>query len=94
MPSDAGRSALWGGVLTLYSKVVSPVGGAYQYAGLFKSLPSSIYYELLGVTVDALILGGFLSWMNFMLLGSVGVFKVIVYAALLVPFWWLPSFPF
>lgn len=84
-PSDAGGSALWGGVLALYSKIGSAAGGEYQYAGLFNSLPGSIYYEYgqLGVMVGALLLGGLLSLMNFLLLRSAGVFKVIFYVALL-----------
>ncbi|NUT79797.1 hypothetical protein [Pseudomonas brassicacearum] len=85
VPSDAGGSALWGGVLALYSKIGSATGGEYQYAGLFNSLPGSIYYEYgqLGVIVGALLLGSLLSFMNFLLLRSVGIFKVIFYVALL-----------
>ncbi|SDV00037.1 oligosaccharide repeat unit polymerase [Pseudomonas corrugata] len=85
MPGDAGGSALWGGVLALYAKIGGPVDGNYPYAGLFNSLPGSIYYEYgwLGVAVGASLLGAMLAWMNFLLLRSAGVFKIIFYVALL-----------
>jgi len=85
LPSDAGGSALWGGVLALSSKVIGSAGGEYQYAGLFNSLPGSIYYEygLFGVVAGALLLASLLAWMNFSLLRSNGIFKVIFYVALL-----------
>ncbi|MDB6443493.1 hypothetical protein PII47_08875 [Pseudomonas sp. 21TX0197] len=85
LPSDAGGSALWGGLLLLCSKIFGSAGGDYQYAGLFNSLPGSIYYEYggLGVAVGALLFGVGLSYMNFLLLRYTGVFKVVFYVALL-----------
>lgn len=86
VPTEAGGSALWGGILELYSKVGGPSGaGNYPYAGLFNSLPGSIYYEYgwLGVIVGSLYCGVVFSLINFLLLRSSGVFKVIFYVVLL-----------
>jgi hypothetical protein len=81
LPTAAGGSALWGGVLNLFQKIVEIDNGSYQYAGLFNSLAGSIFYEYgwLGMTVGAILLAAALAVLNFLLARSAGILKLIIY---------------
>lgn len=75
---------VFGASAVILSKVFGGVSGDYEFAGLFNSLPGSIYYQydILGMIVGALAIGCSLALAVFVLRSRGGVFSLMSFYVL------------
>lgn len=76
-------SPVFGASAVILSKVLGQFVGDYEFAGLFNSLPGSLYYQYgaLGMMVGGLFIGCALAYAVFSLRSSGGVFSLISFYA-------------
>ncbi len=62
--SEPEGAPVFGGVLVILAKVIGPLSDQYEFAGLFNSLPGSLYYQYggAGVALGALLIGSFFAF--------------------------------